>query len=61
MLGPSLWNRVPKDVRTANSLTDFKLKLDAFLQSIPDKPPVSGYVSENNNSLIDWCPTSLML
>ena len=57
VFGPSLWNRIPKYVRNIDSLTDFKVKLDTFLQTIQDQPPVDGYVSQNNNSLMDWCPS----
>ena len=61
VLGPSLWNRIPKDVRNIDSLTGFiKTKLDVFLQTIPDQPPISGYVSQNNNSLTDWCPSLVL-
>ena len=57
VLGPSLWNRIPKNVRTVDSLIAFKAKLDEYLQTIPDNPPVSGYSAQNNNSLIEWCPS----
>ena len=60
VLGPSLWNRVPKHVRNITSLSNFKSKLDVFLMTIPDKPPVSGYVTQNNNSLLEWCPSYVL-
>ena len=32
----------------------FKIKLTEFLNTIPDKPPVSGYKYANTNSLLEW-------
>ena len=59
--GPKLWNVVPKSVKEHDSLITFKSSLDAFLKDIPDRPPVAGYVVQNNNSLIDWCNTRTFL
>ena len=58
VLGPKLWNRVPRRVKESQTLISFKTKLDEYLKTIPDHPPVQGYVCQNNNSLIDWCPGS---
>ena len=58
VLGPKLWNRVPRRVKESQTLISFKTKLDEYLKTIPDQPPVQGYVCQNNNSLIDWCPGS---
>ena len=53
--GPQLWNVVPKDIKVCNTLITFKCNLDKFLsETFPDCPPVSGYVSQNNNSILDW-------
>ena len=52
--GPKLWNLVPKKVKDCVSLTSFKSNLDDFLKDIPDCPPISGYVAQNNNSLLEW-------
>ena len=55
VIGPRLWNLVPKKVKEAASLFMFKCRLDEFLKTIPDRPPVHGYVCQNNNSLLEWC------
>ena len=52
--GPQLWNIVPKDIKMIDNLTNFKSKLDNFLYSIPDRPPVAGYITQNDNSLLEW-------
>ena len=52
--GPLLFNILPKEVNCLPTLTSFKEKLDFFLQTIPDRPPVAGYVTQNNNSLLEW-------
>ena len=53
--GPQLWNIVSKDIKECGTLETFKCKLDQFLtETFPDCPPVSGYVSSNNNSILDW-------
>ena len=52
VLGPKLWNTIPKTVNTVANFDTFKVKLDTFLQTLPDCPPVDGYISSNNNSLL---------
>ena len=52
--GPALWNIIPKHLKSHETLNSFKSNLDIFLKNIPDRPPVSGYILQNNNSLIDW-------
>ena len=49
------WNKLPMSVATEENLTSFKTKLDKWLSSIPDKPPVQGY-SYNHclNSILDY-------
>ena len=54
VLGPRLWNTVPKGVKECASLLTFKFQLDDFLKTIPDRPPVPGYICQNNNSILDW-------
>ena len=49
-----LWNCIPKSVNTEQSLDLFKSKLDNFIMGVPDCPPVTGYSTANNNSLLDW-------
>ena len=53
-LGPRLFNILPKNLKTINSLQLFKTHLDNFLKLFPDTPPTPGYVAANGNSLIDW-------
>ena len=50
--GPKLWNLLPKQLTFIDTFTAFKTALDRFLELIPDRPPVEGYHSSNNNSLL---------
>ena len=53
-----MWKIVPKNIKGCVISTVFKSHLDEFLKSIPDRPPVSGYVVQNNNSNYkDWFNT----
>ena len=52
-MGPRLWNVLPKDVNSIVVADKFKRRLTAWLLSLPDKPPVLGYVRANNNSLVE--------
>ena len=55
VMGPRLWNVVPKDIKSHQSLITFKCHLDIFLtETFPDRPPVSGYTTQNNNSILEW-------
>ena len=57
IMGPRLWNLVPKQIQFINtSVEDFKCKLSQFLDLFPDQPPTSGYSRINNNSLLQWYP-----
>ena len=50
-----LWNTLPKWVNSeTSSLPAFKKCLDKYLSNIPDCPPVQGYVTANNNSLLEY-------
>ena len=49
-----LWNALPKNVNESSTLEALKMMLGKFLDAIPDKPPVRGYSTTNNNSLLDW-------
>ena len=53
-MGPRLFNLLPKEIKLLDTLPSFKYKLDKFLQSYPDTPPIPGYVASNGNSLTDW-------
>ena len=52
--GPLLFNVLPKEINSLETLETFKFKLDEFLKSFPDCPPVQGYAAPNQNSLLDW-------
>jgi len=54
VIGPRLWNIVPKQFHSVADPLQFKIKLTEFLNTIPDKPPVSGYKYANTNSLLEW-------
>ena len=43
--GAKLFNIMPKELRNAKdcSVDFFKMKVDKFLQSIPDEPQIPGY------------------
>ena len=42
VMGPKLWNCLPKTCRSATSPYSFKSQLTKFLETIPDQPPVTG-------------------
>ena len=54
ILGPKLWNLLPKSTTLQPTLVSFKSSLQKFLDTIPDKPPTRGYVTANSNSLLHW-------
>ena len=55
VLGPKLWNLIPRNCTIAlHSLDKFKQLLDAFILGYPDLPPMNGYTCTNSNSLLDW-------
>jgi hypothetical protein len=47
-----LWNIVPKDVKAKSSLDALKVAMGSFLNKFPDNPPVKGYSTANDNSLL---------
>ena len=49
-----LWNLLPRHVNNQETLTGFKEALGAFLSDFPDTPPITGYITTNPNSLLDW-------
>lgn len=50
-----LWNILPKSVNQQPTLDTFKVALGAFLDRLPDTPPVPGYTPQNSNSILDVC------
>ena len=54
VLCPRLWNTLPKDLTVISCQQKFKDKLSSYVSSVPDLPPIRGYTSPNNNSLLNW-------
>ena len=54
-----LWNILPAHVSQLNSIERFKIGLGRFLEQFPDMPPVPGYTTVNNNSLLSWKETRM--
>ena len=63
--GGGLFNLLPVDIRNFEGSTDnFKMRLDEFLNNIPDKPqceglhpdPINSRTCKNSNTLMDWVP-----
>ena len=52
VIGPRLWNTLPKAINTQDTLSGFKSSLDTYLLNIQDCPPVAGYSRANDNSLL---------
>ena len=51
VVGPKLWNTLPRGISTITNKTTFKTVLTRYLTQIPDLPPVDGFSSRN--SLLD--------
>ena len=60
VVGPTLWNIVPKSIKTLSSMNAFKSSLDKFLNEVPDRPHLTGYAVQNNNSLLEWFNTGTL-
>ena len=54
VIGPRLWNTLPRNVSIITCQQQFKDKLTDYVFSVLDLPPVRGYTSPNKNSLLDW-------
>ena len=54
MLGPRLWNILPKSTTLQPTLGSFKSSLQKMLDATPDQPPTRGYTPTNHNSLLEW-------
>ena len=52
--GPSLFNILPKNIKSSKSLASFKSNLQKFLEKIPDNPPTPNYIGQNDNSILSW-------
>lgn len=53
--GPRLWNTIPSNLTLISEFEGFKNSLTKFLLTMPDQPPVRGYVRANDNSVLEWC------
>ena len=54
VMGPKLWNSIPYHLNSIQDMELFKVRLNEFLKSVPDTPPVRGYSPANSNSLLCW-------
>ena len=52
IISAKLWNILPSKITKIDFLGSFKVHLDNFLDTIPDNPPLPGYPSNSNNSLL---------
>ena len=50
--GPMLWNRIPTQITTKQTLEGFKSALTTWLYSLPDSPPIQG--TSSRNSLLEF-------
>ena len=55
-----LFNMLPPELRSLTTLGSFKAGLGRFLEQYPDTPPVPGYATQNDNSLLSWRRTHTM-
>ena len=46
--GPSLWNRIPAQITTLETLDSFKAALTKWLLTLPDEPPIHGHARKNS-------------
>ena len=53
-VGAKLFNILPKQLKDSKTKESFKRKLDHMLSKLPDRPPIQGYVRQNDNSIWDW-------
>ena len=54
VMGPKLWNTIPKSTTHQPTLERFKSSLQKFLDATPDEPPTRGYTTAHGNSLLHW-------
>ncbi len=53
VIGPRLWNTLPKNATLQQSLLELKTSIKDFFSQFPDRPPVKGYPS-SKNSILDY-------
>ena len=50
--GAKLWNVIPPPLTTITELKKFRAELKKHLEKLPDRPPITGYLTfGNDNSL----------
>ena len=54
LMGPKLWNCLPTQIRAISKHDSFKRQMTVFMHSVPDKPPIRGFTSQNSNPILDW-------
>lgn len=52
--GPATFNTLPGYIKEAQTLEQYKSRLDKFLTTVPDLPPTPGYPALNRNTLLEW-------
>ena len=53
VIGPKLWNMLPRYINVIEKEVSFKNELTKFILKLPDQPPVQGYPRNHGNSLVD--------
>ena len=53
VVGPKLWNVLPKFLTSINDSAEFKNSLTSYLAVLVDEPPVFGYTRRHNNTLLE--------
>ena len=53
VMGPKLWNTLPRHVNTKESAASFKTALTNHILQCPDYPPTKGYPNMGDNSLLN--------
>ena len=51
VVGPVLWNSLPSKLNSIQVMSTFKNQLDILLNTLPDNPPVTGYMRTHTNYL----------
>ena len=51
VVGPRLWNVLPRSLTTLSSAAQFKSSLTGWIRGLMDEPPVAGYVRGHSNTL----------
>ena len=52
VVGPKLWNCIPKRISMITNKETFKVSVSKFMSQFPDEPPIDGFT--RHNSLLDY-------